>query len=89
MTEKEGGAESHGGRHRPPSLSKPLETPTFRLERNMRGLEQCAYSCVTHGDRSREFLERPIDNLSLTANDGGGAISINNFKNKHNEKSKV
>ena len=35
---------------------------------------------MTHGDRSREFLERPIDNLSLTANDGGGAISINIFK---------
>jgi hypothetical protein len=35
---------------------------------------------MTHGDRSREFLERPIDNLSLTANSGGGAISINIFK---------
>ena len=32
---------------------------------------------LTHGDRSREFLNKPVYNLSLTANDGGGAISIN------------
>ena len=34
-------------------------------------------------------LNRLVNNLSLTANDGGEAISINNFNNKHNEKSKV
>ena len=45
---------------------------------------------MTHGDRSREFLERPIDNLSLTANDGGGAISINIFKtNKMKKETKI
>ena len=32
---------------------------------------------MTHGDRSSEFLNKPVYNLSLTANDGGGAISIN------------
>ena len=37
----------------------------------------CHYiSELTHGDKSREFLNKPVNNLSLTANDGGGAISI-------------
>ena len=35
----------------------------------------CHYiSELTHGDKSREFLNKPVNNLSLTANDGGGAI---------------
>jgi hypothetical protein len=40
-------------------------------------------------DRSREFLNKQVNNHSLTANDGGGAISINSFKISSNEKSKV
>ena len=37
----------------------------------------CHYiSELAHGDKSREFLNKPVNNLSLTANDGGGAISI-------------
>ena len=31
-------------------------------------------------DRSREFLNKQVNNLSLTANDGGEAISINSLK---------
>lgn len=38
---------------------------------------------------SREFLNKQVNNHSLTANDGGGAISINSFKISSNEKSKV
>ena len=40
-------------------------------------------------DRYSEFLNRLVNNHSLTANDGGGAISINSFKISSNEKSKV
>ena len=38
---------------------------------------------------SREFLNKQVNNHNLTANDGGGAISINSFKISSNEKSKV
>ena len=34
-------------------------------------------------------MNKQVNNHSLTANDGGGAISINSFKISSNEKSKV
>ena len=74
-------------------MVRNVSTPTLRSSRGTYNpLITQGSSVITKEslwDRSREFLNRLVNNHSLTANDGGGAISINSFKISSNEKSKV